>query len=338
MTAPVSDQVAAGTDEPGAGKPEVDVGMVTWNTRDLAVASLRQVLAAGDGCRLGVLVHDNASTDGTAEAVREEVPGADVAVSASNRGFAAGVNALLARSRAPWFLVLNSDAWPEPGAIATMVREAQRWPGAGAVAPRLLRPDGAVEHSTHALPSVRLAAAAALGPAVVGRTRAERWMLEGAWHHDRPRLVGWAVGAALLLRRGAVEDVGGFDERFFMYAEDLEWCWRARRRGWTVRFTPAAVVRHVGNASGAIAFGDSRDAAVVTSSYRFYREQHGALATAGFAACNVAGAARLYTAAWRRRDRGAAGYWSRQLKAHLGLGLGLGGRGDRQRAAGGRLP
>ena len=324
MTASVYDQLAAGAHPLEHGVPEVDVGMVTWNTRDLAVAALRRVLAAGDGCRLRVLVHDNGSTDGTAQAVRDQVPEADVDVSAHNRGFAAGVNALLARSRAPWFLVLNSDAWPEPGAIPAMVAEARRWPSAGAVAPRLLRPDGTVEHSTHAFPSIRLAAAAAVGPRLVGRERADRWLLEGAWEHDRPRRVGWAVGAALLLRREAVDDVGGFDESFFMYAEDLEWCWRARRRGWTVRFTPAAVVRHVGNASGAIAFGDSRDAAVLTSSYRFYREAHGRLATAGFAACNVVGAARLGAAARRRRDRDAAGFWSRQLKVHLRLGLGLG--------------
>src|SRR3954469_10556844 len=93
----------------------VDVGVVTWNTRDLTVEALRRLLDTDQGCDLRVLVHDNASSDGTPDAVRQRVPEALVEESPDNLGFAAGVNRLLGRSDAPWFLALNSDAWPKPG-------------------------------------------------------------------------------------------------------------------------------------------------------------------------------------------------------------------------------
>src|SRR5437763_12989581 len=104
-----------------AQRPRVDVGVVTWNTRDLTVRALRSLLDSDQGCDVRLLVHDNASSDDTASALRAEVPESDVEVAADNLGFAAGVNRLIARSDAPWFMTLNSDAWPEPGAIRRLV-------------------------------------------------------------------------------------------------------------------------------------------------------------------------------------------------------------------------
>ena len=156
---------------------------------------------------------------------------------AENLGYAAAMNRLLDRSDGPWFLALNSDAWPEPGAVARLVAVAERHPRAAVVAPRLERPDGTLEHSTHPFPSVTVAAVTAVGLYKrLGHRRARHLLLEGAWSHDEARPVDWAVGAAWLMRREAVLDVGPFDESFFMYVEDLEWCWRARARGWEVCF------------------------------------------------------------------------------------------------------
>ena len=149
-----------------------------------------------------------------------------------------------------------------------------------------------------------------------GERRSRELLLIGAWNHDLARSVDWAVGACLLHRRAALEAVGGYDDRFFMYAEDLEWCDRAAREGWMIWFEPDAVVRHVGNASGGPTFGRSRTEAVVANTYRYYRRHHGSLSTFAYRVCNIAGATRLLVFATLRRDQDARVYWRDQLVAH----------------------
>jgi GT2 family glycosyltransferase len=297
--------------------PRVDVGVVTWNTRDLTVSALRRLLDTDQGADLRLLVHDNASADGTADAVREQVPEADVVSWPENLGFAAAVNHLVARAEAPWFLMLNSDAWPTPGAVGRMVEVAERHPRAAAVAPRLERPDGSLEHRTHPFPSVTVAAASALP---LRNAWAERHALHSAWQHDRERQVDWAVGAALLARRSALTEIGGLDESFFMYVEDLEWCHRAARHGWEIWFTPDAVVVHVGNASGEAKYGGGRSAVWIANTYRFYRRHHSLPGTMAYRAANGLGAAMGAARALKRRDRQAARYWWRQIPLHMRRG------------------
>jgi N-acetylglucosaminyl-diphospho-decaprenol L-rhamnosyltransferase len=296
----------------------VDVGIVTWNTRDLTLEALRKLLAGDQGCPVRVLVHDNGSSDGTVEAIRRELPAVDVVAGGHNGGFAYGVNALLKRSSAEWFFALNSDAWPEDGCLATLVDAAERRPDVALAVPRVERPDGRLEHSTYPFPSVRVAAFTAFaGWRWLGRRRAERLLLEGAWLHDVAREVDWAVGAAWLMRRSAVDVLGGLDERFFMYAEDVEWCWRAHENGWRVWFEPAALVRHVGNASGAKSYGRGRTAAYLRNTYRFYNREHGPISRAAYRALNVVGCARLYLLARWRRQPESARFWADHLRVHL---------------------
>jgi GT2 family glycosyltransferase len=284
---------------PGA---EVDVAIVTWNTRDLtleALASLTTVAPAGTR----ILVRDNGSTDGTADAIRQKFPDVEVDAGTENLGFAAGVNTMLRRSSAPWILLLNSDAWPEPGAIETMLAFGRARPAAAVVAPRLLRPDGELEHSAWVFPSVRVTVGAAARP--------RRY----AWDHDEPRTVDWAVGAALLIRRRALDQIGELDESLFMYAEDLEWCWRARDAQWQVWLCPDAVVRHVGNASGAQKYGDGQAAAWIDSAIRVYRRRHGSASTLAWRTANAAASVVQRSRARRTGDTGRADYWSGQLRA-----------------------
>lgn len=302
---------------PSGDRPRVDVGVVTWNTAELTATALRRLIDTDQGCELRVLVRDNASDDGTVETLERVVPEAVVEAGTENLGFAAGMNRLIARSDAPWFFALNSDAWPEDGAIARLVAVAEANPRTAAVAPRLIRPDGTLEHSTHPFPSLRVARVMLPRRLRIDAAQADELFLEGAWMHDRPRVVDWAVGAALLITRKALADVGGFDERFFMFAEDLEWCWRARERGWEIRFEPAAVVRHVGNASGRRRYGDRRARAYLLNTYRFYREAHGPVATMTYRGLNLAGSALRYIAALRSRNSEAASYWRGVVRAHV---------------------
>jgi hypothetical protein len=285
-------------------RPRVDVGVVTWNTRDLTVRALRTLLDSDQGVDLRLLVRDNASADGTADAIASAIPEAIVEAGDDNLGFAGGVNRLLARSDAPWFLTLNSDAWPDPGAIGRMVTAAESQPKVAAVAPLVLRPDDTLEHTIHMFPSAR------------------RSLLMAARRPDLPdhseaRPIHWAHGAALLLRRTAVEELGGLDERLFMYAEDFEWCWRAAQRGWTVWFEPSAIVRHVGNASAVQNYGGRRTVAQWRNNYRVYRWHRGPLATFGLRAANVVRASAELGRAVAARKPGAARYWRQQLRVHF---------------------
>ena len=230
------------------------------------------------------------------------------------------MNRLIGRSDAPWFFPLNSDAWPEDGCLATLIEAAEACPRAATVAPLVLRPDGELEHSTHPFPSPRVAAMMALGSKRWIRRRGDQLLIEQAWMHDRRRTVDWAVGAALLMRREALDDIGPFDERYFMYVEDLEWCWRARQRGWDVLFEPSAVVRHIGNVSGRARYGRQRTAAYMANTYRFYADQHGRAAMQVLRALNVAGVVRQMAAAALARDRERRAYWRSMVPAYMGRG------------------
>ena len=298
-------------------RPRVAVGVVTWNTAALTVGALRSLLDSDQGCDLRLLVRDNASSDGTAEAIAREVPEAELEAGHENLGFARGMNRLIARSEEPWFFALNPDAWPEPGAIGRLVETARSHPKAAVVAPRLEHPDGTLQHSTHPFPSLKVAALVAFRGAGLSRDRGDELLLEGSWRHDRSRRVDWAIGAALLMRREAIEQVGPFSESFFMYVEDLDWCWRARRRGWEVWFDPSAVVRHVGNVSGAQRYGDRRTAAYMVNTYRFYRREHGVGPALAYRALNLTGACLRYLGALRKRDADTARFWRSQVKANL---------------------
>ena len=297
-------------------RPQVDVGVVTWNTRDLTVRALRRLLDTEQGCQIRLLVRDNGSTDGTVPALARSVPEAEVDHDDRNLGFAAGMNRLIRRSSAPWFLLLNSDAWPEPGAVGALVAASRDHPQAAAVAPLLRRPDGSIEPSALPFPSVSTAAFDAVGLSRVMPRRAARRLIWPAWSHDVARAVDWAIGAALLVPRDAFEAVGLLDESLFMYAEDLEWCWRAHDRGRDVWFEPSAVVVHVGNASGTRAYGERRARAHLYNAYRVYERRHGRSRTLVLGALHMLGTGRALAAAALRRDRGGVGYWRTNLVAH----------------------
>jgi GT2 family glycosyltransferase len=147
----------------------------------------------------------------------------------------------------------------------------------------------------------------------------EQLSLEGAWRFDRERPIDWAVGAAVLLRRSAVDDIGGLDERFFMYVEDLEWCWRARRAGWEVRFEPAAVVRHVGGVSGTRRFGDSRAALEAANLRVLLDDTLGRRRARWYRALVVAAAGRHLVSARLRGDAEAEAWWRLQIRTTMGL-------------------
>jgi teichuronic acid biosynthesis glycosyltransferase TuaH len=234
---------------PMASTDEVSVVIVSFNTRDMLRRCLRDVFA--QDVPVQVLVVDNASTDGSQNAVREEFPDVELVELPENVGFAGANNAAFDLCRGRYVLLLNSDAFLAPGSLLELVAAAERHPEAGAVGPRLLNVDGSLQRSAWPFPSARrLLLEAFAVHRILRRTR----LLEdlGTWEHDEERPVDFLIGACLLLRREALGAMGGFDETFWLYGEEADLQRRLTNRGWRVVFTPRAVATHVGGASSAV--------------------------------------------------------------------------------------
>lgn len=235
--------------------------IVSYQTRELTLEAVDSVLSS-EGVDARVFVVDNASSDGSADAVRARFPSAVVLEAGTNVGFGRANNLAFAEAEAPWVLLLNSDArFADPGGLAALVDALAGDPGAGVVGPRLESPQGVLEYSVRAFPSV--------SAELAGGTGAHR-LLSGAW---RSRRLGrefrdhavagdadWLTGACLLVRREVIEQVGGFDPAYFLYGEELEWCWRIREAGWRISFRPEVRVIHRRGASSGAGGGPSQRA------------------------------------------------------------------------------
>jgi GT2 family glycosyltransferase len=198
---------------------------------------------------LETVVVDNGSTDGTVAAVRERFPSVRV-IESENLGLCAGWNRGVAATDAEHVLLLNADAWLLDGALDALVVAADRHPRAGVVGPRLENPDGTLQRSVRGYPTPwRLATEYFYLRKLAPRSRALNAFYGAGFDHAGEREVEWVMGACLLLRRSAYEDVGPFDERYFMFSEEVDWMRRAADRGWSVVFTPDARCVHVGGAA-----------------------------------------------------------------------------------------
>lgn len=289
--------------------PDVTVAVVSYQTRSHLRACLGSLEGAGD-----VWVVDNGSTDGSREMVRDDFGWVTLVEAQENLGYGAAVNLVAARTSSPWLAASNADVVLEAGALEALLAAARTDPRAGVVAPRLVRPDGTTEHSAHAFPTLGFTAAFALG---LARPFGERLCLPGAWDPERARHVPWAIGAFLLLRREAWVAVGGFDERQWLFAEDLDLGWRLRQAGWATRYEPRARVRHAGSAATG-AFGDERDDRWMRATYAWLLRRRGLVETRTVAALNVVGAlARAVFA----RNRGRRASYLRWARLHARAGL-----------------
>ncbi len=222
---------------------EVEAVVVTYN----GLPWVEQCLASLAG--IGTVVVDHGSIDGTVELVTEEFPDVRL-LQRENLGLAAGWTAGIAETISPWVLLLNADAWLVGDALARMVAVGDAHPDAAVVGPRLLNTDGSLQRSVRGFPTVwRLATEylylRKLGP----RTRALNAFYGAGFGHDSEREVEWLMGACLLVRRRAIDQVGPPDARYFLFSEEVDWCYRFADAGWSTVFTPDARCVHVGGAS-----------------------------------------------------------------------------------------
>jgi N-acetylglucosaminyl-diphospho-decaprenol L-rhamnosyltransferase len=269
--------------------------IVNWNVRD----KLRTCLAALHAHPVTlqpqeIIVVDNASGDDSVAMVRAEFPGVELIANETNRGFTGGNNDGLRRVRELWstrvaarqgqlsdarsddfVLLLNPDTEVASGALDELLGLALADAGIGVVGPQLRYPDGSVQSSRRRFPTLELA----MVESTWAQDRAPRALLDHYYVRDRgddeTSDVDWLVGAALLVRRGAVEAVGDLDEaRFFMYSEELDWCKRIRDAGWRVVYHPRARVLHYEGASSA-QVSTQRMIYFNTSKVRYFEKHHG---------------------------------------------------------------
>ena len=199
--------------------------------------------------RLDTVVVDNGSSDGTVDFVRERFPAVRL-VESENRGLAAGWNRGVAETSGEYVLILNADAWLEGDAADRLVETADRHPSAAAVGPRLRNPDGSLQRSVRGFPTLwRLATEYLYLRKVAPRSQALNAFYAGGFDHDAECVVEWVMGSCMFVRRAAFDEVGPFDERYFLFSEEVDWMRRAADRGWSVVFTPTAECVHVGGAS-----------------------------------------------------------------------------------------
>ena len=233
----------------------------THDTRDLVLRAVASVLAQPESATAELIVVDDGSADGTTEALAAAAPAARVLRSATPSGFTAAANRGLAAARGDLILLLNSDAELEGGALAALAAAFVAEPSLGIAGARLFYPTGEPQWSAGRAPSLLWLFGLASGlPALLHRWSGRR---PGRGHgevgdRDEGTEVDWVSGAALALRRSVWEACGPLDESFRFYAQDLDFCWRARRRGFRVRVVPDFAVRHhhgatIGRQSGAAA-------------------------------------------------------------------------------------
>jgi N-acetylglucosaminyl-diphospho-decaprenol L-rhamnosyltransferase len=195
------------------------------------------------------IVVDHGSSDGTLELIRARFPRVRL-IRQENLGLGAGSNAGMRVASGDYFLLLNSDAWPVDDAVERLAAFAGEHPEAAVVGPRLLNPDGSLQGSVRGFPTLwRLATEYLFLRKLAPRSHALNAFYGAGFAHDKVLEAEFLMGACLLVRREAADTVGLFDEDFFMFSEETDWCYRFRQAGWKVLFFPGAEFVHVGGAT-----------------------------------------------------------------------------------------
>ena len=254
---------------------ELSTSVVSYRTPALLRRCLEALEAERSSVDLEVTVVDNASGDGSADMVADRFPWVRIIRNGQNRGFGAAHNQALRHASSRYLLVLNSDTVPSPGALRLLIDFLDSNPRVAVAGPKLRYPDGTVQPSRRRFPTV--------ATLFVESTQIQRFLprnpvLRRYYLADRsddePQDVDWLVGACLCVRAAAAAEVGLFDESFFMYSEELDWCRRFHAAGWGVAYVPSAEVVHLEGASSRLDLV-ARDRTFQASKLRYAAKWHG---------------------------------------------------------------
>jgi len=253
--------------------PQVSVVIVNWNSRELLAQALTTLHDTTTSVFFETIVVDNGSHDGSVDYLRESWPGVTVIPLDHNHGFAAANNIGFKSCAGEYVLLLNVDTISRPTTVSGLVECLSRHPEAGCAGARHLNADGSLQWSMDDFPSLLNDT---LRYTDLIRLPVLRGWLKRTYpaftDHDEEREVGWVNGACLMVRREVIERAGGLDEYFFIYAEELDWCFRIWQAGWTVRFTPRAEVIHL--LGGSFSATDGKRTILLYQSLRRYYRKH----------------------------------------------------------------
>jgi GT2 family glycosyltransferase len=253
---------------------DLSILIVTYNSARLIGSLLDRLQAELADLAAEVVIVDNASRDGTADRVRREHPWANLVASSENLGFAAGNNVALRLARGRHVLLLNTDTLVHGSVLPDAVAWLDSNPGTGVLGPQVLNSDGTVQASCSSFPSL-----GNLLLQTLGVTRVARWdgyRMTG-WDRSEARPVDVISGAAMFVRRSAMEEVGLLDEAFFFYGEETDWCRRFGQAGWEAMYVPLPAITHFGGGS-VRSLNHRRDVLLTEATIRLHRKHGGRLA------------------------------------------------------------
>ncbi len=251
---------------------DTSIIILNWNTRDMLARCLESIAQTVGALNAEIIVVDNASTDGSQAMLRSQFPYVRLIQNDENVGFAKANNQAMAICQGRYALLLNSDTLLLDGALRAMLDLAEAQPRAGIVGAQLLNPDGSFQASYTRFPNLRQEFLILSG---LGRQLYGRWYPSYGPEEDKgSQVADYVQGACLLVRRQAFEEVGGLDECYFMYAEEVDWCFTMREMGWQVWYQPAAKVIHLGGGSSR-GRQTRREADLYRSRVRFFRKHYG---------------------------------------------------------------
>jgi GT2 family glycosyltransferase len=256
---------------------DISVIVVNLNTCDLLHTCLASVYADGSPLRKEVIVIDNGSTDGSVEMVTREFPDVRLVKNTANEGFARPNNVGMQMAMGRYLFLLNSDAALHPGALGTLSTFLDGNPGAGACGPRLVFPDGGLQRSVKGFPSLWTHVCDMfLLDRLFPRSRFFGRGEMGYFSYNKTEEVDHVMAAAFLVRREVLSTAGVFDERFSIYYNDMDWCFRIRALGWKIYYVHDAVVTHHGGKTVAMV---NRDFSYFHEMYEnvmlFYHKRYG---------------------------------------------------------------
>jgi len=224
---------------------DLSIIILNYKSAGLTRQCLKSIREASPDIDLEVFVVDNNSGDNVIKMVEDQFPKVKTLAAPYNMGFAAGNNLGMKKASGRYIMILNPDITVSPGSLEKMIKYMDEHERVGLIAPQLLNPDKTVQRSCYQFPTpmIPIYRRTPFGKTDSGKAIIKKYLMDD-WDHQDAKEVDWCLGASLMIRKKAIEEVGMFDERYFMYFEDADWCRRFWSAGWKVVYFPEVKMIH----------------------------------------------------------------------------------------------